>query len=559
MSLADTPRARALPDLWTVGALVIAALILTPLLAVAWMAFFPSENIWPHLIDTVLPTYVGNSLALMGLVGLGAAMIGTGGAWLTVMCDFPGRRIFDWALLAPLAAPAYIGAYVLVDFFEYAGPVQVALREAFGWSSARDYWFPEIRSIWTAAFVLTLSLYPYVYLLARAAFKEQSVCALEASRSLGLGPWGTFLRVAIPLARPAIAAGVAIVAMETLNDFGAVDFFAVRTLTKGVFDVWLESSNAGGAAQISCVMLVFVLALLALETSARRGRRYHAMSRRYRPIEPARLTGARGWAASILCALPLAFGFVLPVAVLAELALSHPDNWLDGAFWEALGRTVFLGLTAAAVAVAAGLFLVFGARRSAMQAPRMIAQATMIGYAAPGAVLAVGVLIPLATLDRSVHYAMKDMFGWGPGLLLTGSAFAVIFAYVVRFNAIAYGALDGAFGRVTPSMDMAARTLGETAGGALRRVHLPIISGSMVTAAMLIFVDAVKELPATLILRPFNFSTLATHVYDYASREQLAEAAPAALAIIAVGLVPVAIMIRSLGAARPGDAPEAHH
>ena len=553
MALAEPTVSRQAPDLWTLGALAIAALILAPLAAVAWMALFPTENIWPHLIATVLPTYALNSLALMALVGLGAALVGTGGAWLTVMTDFPGRRIFDWALLAPLAVPAYLGAYALVDLFEYAGPVQVALREAFGWRNAQDYWFPEVRSFRTAVIVLILSLYPYVYLLARAAFREQSVCALEVARSLGLGPWGTFARVALPLARPAIVAGVAIVAMETLNDFGAVDFFAVRTLTTGVFSVWLESANAGGAAQISCVMLAFVLALLALETTARRGRRFHAMSRRYRPIEPRRLTGARGWAAAGLCALPIAFGFLLPVGVLAESALFRPGVWNDPEFWAALGRTVALGLSAAAVAAAAGLFLAFGARRSTRRAPRLIAHATMIGYAAPGAVLAVGVLIPLAALDRTVHYAMVDLFGWGPGLLLTGSAFAVLFAYVVRFNAIAYGAIDGALGRVTPSMDMAARTLGATAGGALRRVHLPIISGSIVTAAMLIFVDAVKELPATLILRPFNFSTLATHVYDAASREQFAEAAPAALAIVAVGLIPVAILIRSLGSGRPGE------
>jgi iron(III) transport system permease protein len=341
--------------------------------------------------------------------------------------------------------------------------------------------------------------------------------------------------------------------METLNDFGAVDFFAVRTLTMGVFSVWLESSNAGGAAQISCVMMIFVLVLLGLEFRGRSGKRFHAMSRRYRPIERERLTGLTAGAATSLTALPVVFGFVLPVAVIAGHAVDHPENWTTSEFWSALFRTVALGTTAAALAVAAGLFLAFGARRSASRAPQIIARATMIGYAAPGAVLAVGVLIPLAAFDRSLHYAMKDLFGFGTGLLLTGSAAAIIFAYVVRFNAIAYGALDGAFGRVTPSMDMAARTLGETAGGALRRVHLPIISGSMVTAAMLIFVDAVKELPATLFLRPFNFSTLSTHVYDFASREHLDQAAPAALAIIIVGLLPVAILIRHLGGQRPGE------
>lgn len=547
-------RARpGLPDFWTLGALLIAGAILAPILAIGWMALFPRENIWPHLIATVLPGYVWNSLLLMAMTGAGAAAIGAGAAWLTVMTEFPGRRVFDWAMLAPLAVPAYIGAYALTDFLEYSGPVQVALRDLFGWRDSRDYWFPEIRTIWSAGFVLTLSLYPYVYLLARAAFREQSVCALEVSRSLGCVPWATFFRVALPLARPAIAAGVAIVMMETLNDFGAVDYFAVQTLTAGVFTTWLEGANAGGAAQISCVILMFVLALIGLESAGRRGRRFHSLSRRYRPIVRAPLTGWRGRAAAALCAAPLLLGFAMPVLIIGARALDAPEAWASPAFHAALFRTLWLAGAAAALAVFAGLFLAWGARRAEGRAPLIIARATMIGYAAPGAVLAVGVLIPLAALDRTIHYAMLDLFGFGTGLLLTGSAAAVIFAYVVRFNAIAYGALDGALGRVTPSMEMAARALGEGPGGALRRVHLPIISGSMVTAAMLIFVDAVKELPATLILRPFNFSTLATHVYDFASREHLAEAAPAALAIVAVGLLPVAILVRGLAGRRPGQ------
>ncbi|MFV0475829.1 MAG: ABC transporter permease [Pikeienuella sp.] len=553
MAIADAeaaPKRRA--DPWALGALAIAALILAPILAVVWMAFFPTENIWPHLISSVLPGYVVNTLILILITGTGAAAIGSGAAWLTVMTEFPGRRVFDWALLAPLATPAYIGAYALVDFLEYAGPAQGTLRAHFGWTSARDYWFPEIRTIWSAGFVLTLSLYPYVYLLARAAFREQSAAALEVARALGCGPWAVFFRVALPLARPAIAAGVAITAMETLNDFGAVDFFAVRTLTAGVFSVWLEGANAGGAAQISCVILVFVILCLGLESAGRRGRRYHSMSRSQRPLPRARLRGWRAALAFLGCAAPLGFGFALPVSVIGWHAARKAEGWLDPGFWEALARSVWLAAAAALIAVAAGLFLAFGARRAtggkAGGATRLIARATMLGYAAPGAVLAVGVLIPLAALDRGIHHAMLGLFGLPTGLLLTGTAAAVIFAYVVRFNAIAYGALDGAFGRITPSMEMAARTLGESAGGALRRVHLPIISGSMMTAAMLIFVDAVKELPATLILRPFNFSTLATHVYDYASREHLAEAAPAALAIIVVGLAPVAVLIRGLGA-----------
>ena len=544
-AVAPQTRASSFFDPWLILSVVIAALLLAPLVAIAFMALFPAENIWPHLMATVLPTYVINSVGLMALTGLGAAAMGTGGAWLVTMKEFPGRRFFDWALLAPLAIPAYLGAYALVDFLEYAGPVQTALRDLFGWRTARDYWFPEIRSFWSAAFVVTLSLYPYVYLLARAAFREQSVCALEVSRSLGCGPWSSFFRVALPLARPSIAAGAAIVMMETLNDFGAVDFFAVRTLTTGVFTTWLEASNVGGAAQISCVMLIFILALLALERQGRRGR-FHALSRYRRPIIRERLSPFWAAVATIACAIPLSFGFALPVGVIAWHALGRTEGWAEPEFWEALARTMALGGATAMLAALAGVLLVFGAKRSASRAPRYLMQATMIGYAAPGAVLAVGVLIPFAALDRTIHFASLDLFGVGTGLLLTGTAAAMIFAYIVRFNAIAAGAIDGAMGRVTPSMDMAARTLGESAGGALRRVHLPLIRGSVLTAAMLIFVDTVKELPATLMLRPFNFSTLSTHVYDLASREHLEQASPAALAIILVGLAPVAILIRTL-------------
>ncbi len=539
-------------DGWTLGALILALLVAAPLIAVGWLALFPRENIWPHLIATALPRYLGNTLTLMALVGLGTAAIGAGAAWLVTMKRFPLRAVFDWALLAPLAVPAYIGAYALVELLEYAGPVQTAMREAFGWRNARDYWFPEIRSIWSAAFVLTLSLYPYVYLLARSAFREQSVCALEVSRSLGAGPWSCFFRVALPLARPAVAAGAAIAMMETLNDFGAVDYFAVPTLTAGVFAIWMESSNVGGAAQISSVMLLFVLALVGLERAGRRGRRYHNMSRRYRPIMREEMSPFWRWIAFIGCALPLTLGFLVPVGVIGWRALGHLEQWLEPDFWAALINTAWLAGLAAAIAAGAGLFLVYGARSSRSPLPRRLGQAATIGYAAPGAVLAVGVIVPAAALDRMIASAANDWFGLATGLILTGSAAGLIYAYVARFSAIAYGAIDSAFGRVTPSMEMAARTLGETKGGALRRVHLPIIKGSVLTAALLIFVDAAKELPATLILRPFDFDTLATRVYTYASLEQLEQAAPAALAIMLVGLVPVAILIRTLGAYRPG-------
>jgi iron(III) transport system permease protein len=547
------PRRIAL-DGWTVLSLFIATAILSPLLAVAWIALFPTENIWPHLLATVLPRYAMNSIALMAMVGLGAAAVGAGAAWLVVMTHFPGRRALEVLLLAPLAMPAYIGAYALVDLLEYAGPVQTGLRGAFGWQDARDYWFPEIRSIWSAGFVLTLSLYPYVYLLARAAFREQSVCALEVARSLGCGPWATFFRVALPLARPAVFAGAAIAMMETLSDFGAVDHFAVQTLTTGVFSIWLESRNAGGAAQIACVMLVFVFALMGLESASRRGRRYHNMSRRYRPIEGEVLGPVARWLAFAGCAAPVGLGFALPAGVMASHAFASSALWADLALWRAALNTFWLSGVAACIAAGSGVLLVYGARASRSAGPRWIAKAAAVGYAAPGAVLAVGVLLPASAFDNFVADRVWEATGYDPGLIITGSAAAIIFAYVVRFAAIAHGAVDGALGRVTPSMEMAARALGETRGGALRRVHLPIIRGSVLTALLLIFVDGAKELPATLILRPFNFDTLATRVYSAASLENLSAAGPPALAIIAVGLAPVILLIRQLRQTRPGEA-----
>lgn len=539
-------------DPWAVLSVILAGVLLLPILTLVVIAIFPSENIWPHLIENALPGYVRNTLLLMAITGTGAAAIGTGTAWLVTMVEFPGRRWLQWALLAPLAIPAYIAAYALVDLLEYAGPVQTALRALFGWSSARDYWFPQIRSIGGAGFVLTFALYPYVYLLARAAFHEQSVCALEVGRALGSGPFGIFWRIGLPLARPAVVAGVAIVCMETMADFGAVDYFAVQTLTRGVFSIWLDTHNAGGAAQIALVMLAFILSLLVIEKLARRGKRFHHMSRRYRPIRREPTGGVRGGLAMVACALPVLLGFVLPTGVVAWHAFDQMEQWRDPDFWRALMNTGLLALAAATLACLIGLVMVYGARGARTAWPRWAAQATALGYAAPGAVIAVGVLAPVAAIDHFIADAVEAATGANIGLILTGSAAAVVFAYLVRFTVIAHGAVDSALGRITPSMELAARTLGAGRRSVLGRIHLPMIRGSVLTAGLLIFVDAAKELPATLILRPFNFETLATTVYNSASLEQLDRAGPAALAIVLVGLLPVTILARTLSRARPG-------
>lgn len=533
------------PDLWTLGALAIAAVVLAPVLSIVWIAFNPTENIWPHLIATVLPRYLGTTLLLMAGVAALTAAMGTGAAWLVTMYRFPGRDWLAHALLFPLAIPAYVGAYALVDVLDYAGPLQSALRAAFGWTSARDYWFPETRSLPMAILVLSFALYPYVYLLARSAYREQSGRAYEVARALGCGPWGLFLRIGWPLARPAIAAGVALALMETVADYGTVLHFGVQTLTTGVFSTWLNGGNAGGAAQISGVILVLILMLVGLERAGRGGARFHRLGRSPQPVDPKPITGRNGWSATALCLIPFVGGFVLPVAVMLVNSASAPEGWLAPGLLEALRNTVVVAGLSALVTVSAAVFLVYALRMKGSRAARGLLPLTLIGYAAPGAVLALGLLLPLATLDHWLADGVLAVTGWDPGLMITGTAFALGLAYLVRFFGIAQGAVDAAYGRVSPSLSMAARSLGRSASGTLTSVYLPLMRGSVLTALLVVFVDCVKELPATLLLRPFNYNTLSTRVFELSSLERLSEAAPAALLVMAVGLVAVIIMLRT--------------
>lgn len=535
------------PDPWTLGALVIAALVLAPVVSVAWIAFHPTENIWPHLSATVLPRYLRTTLILMAGVAVLTAAVGAGAAWLVAVYDFPGRRWLSLALAFPLAIPAYVGAYALVDMLDYAGPVQSALRAAFGWQSARDYWFPQTRSLWAAILVLSAALYPYVYILARAAFAEQSGAMFEVARALGQGPGGVFRRVGLPLARPAIAAGVALALMETVADYGTVHHFGVQTLTTGIFTTWLDGGNAGGAAQIAGVVLTLIFLLVALERISRRGARFHAGARAQRPVERQRLHGPSAALAFAACAAPVLAGFVLPVAVMLWHATRAPDQWLAPGLLKALANTLTVAGLASLATVAAAVFLVYGIRLAGRGAARLVLPLTTLGYATPGAVLAVGLLFPLAALDHRLADGIQALTGHDPGLMITGTAFALGLAYLVRFFGVAQGAVDGAFGRVSPSLPMAARSLGRTAGGALAAVYLPLMRRSVLVALLVVFVDCVKELPATLLLRPFNYNTLATRVFELASLERLSEAAPAALLVMAVGLVAVAVVAKGEG------------
>jgi iron(III) transport system permease protein len=533
------------PDPWTIGAVIIAVVVLAPILSIVWIAFNPTENIWPHLMATVLPRYLGTTLALMAGVAVLTAAMGTGSAWLVSQYSFPGRRWLAQALLFPMAIPAYVGAYALVDVLDYAGPMQSTLRATFGWETARDYWFPEVRSLPMAILVLSFALYPYVYLLARAAYREQSGRAYEVARALGCGPWGLFLRIGWPLARPAIAAGVALAMMETVADYGTVLHFGVQTLTTGVFSTWLNGGNAGGAAQIAGVILVLILALVGLERTGRGKARFHRLGRGSHTVEPAAIAGRKRWYATALCLIPFTGGFVLPVGVMLAHSAAAPEGWLAPGLVDALANTLVVGGLAALATVGAAIFLVYALRMKGSRSAQWLLPLTLIGYAAPGAVLALGLLLPLAVLDHWQADAILALTGWDPGLLITGTSFALGLAYLVRFFGIAQGAVDAAFGRVSPSLSMAARSLGRSASGTLRSVYLPLMRGSVLTALLVVFVDCVKELPATLLLRPFNYNTLSTRVFELASLERLSEAAPAALLVMAVGLAAVIVVARS--------------
>lgn len=542
--------ARRTSKRWLLSAIVTTAIVALPVFSVLYLAFFPDENIWPHLLETTLPRYLVTTFQLMLGVTAITLIIGVSSAWIITMCDFPGRRFFEWAMLLPFAVPAYVIAYVYTSLLDYAGPVQIGLRSLFGWSGAQDYWFPEIRSLGGATVMIGLVLYPYVYLLARASFLEQSPSLFAVSRSLGHSALSTFFRVVLPIARPAVAVGLSLVLMETLNDFGTVDFFAVQTLTAGLFDTWMNLGNLGGAAQIATTMLTFVVILVTLERYSRR-RQAQFAARDYRnPIQRFRLSRGQQALCLLVCLLPFVLGFVVPALTLAQFAIEYFDESWNPTFVRNTLNSLFLSGTAALTTLLIGLTLAYSRRLHDTRGMQILMRLSSLGYAMPGAVLAVGVIIPLAGFDNWLDSLMREWLGVSTGLLLSGTTFALIFAYTVRFLAVSAGSIESALQKITPSMDMAARSLGQSPGGTLIHVHLPMLRGTLLTAALVVFVDCMKELPATLILRPFNFDTLATYVYQFASDEQLAHSALPALIIVLAGIVPIILMSRSIGNTR---------
>ena len=533
-----------------VVAVLVAVLAGLPVVSVGLNIFVGGTSAtWSHLAQTVLPEYILNSLLLCLGVGTGVALLGVTTAWLTAMHEFPGRRYFEWALVLPLAMPAYVMAYVYTDFLQFVGPVQTALREIFGWEHG-DYWFPDIRSLSGAILMFVCVLYPYVYLLARAAFLERASGMLEAARTLGMGPWQGFVSVSLPLARPAIAAGIALALMETLADYGTVAYFAVNTFTTGIYRAWFSLGDRVAAAQLAAMLLSFVLFLLMAERVSRGRARYNNTTGRNRPMPGAQLRGAAALLAVLACALPLLLGFVLPATLLLRMALTEGDAQFGERFFMLSRNSFMLAGITASIGVFLALLMAYGARLSKSAFARGLNRLVGLGYAVPGAVIAVGVLIPVTRLDNWLAGQWEQWFGSNPGLLLTGGIAALIYAYLVRFLAVALHTVESSLAKITPSMDDAARCLGLGQGETLRRVHAPMLRGSLFTAGLLVFVDVMKELPATLVMRPFNFDTLATQVYTLASDERLAEASTASLAIVAVGLLPLIALSRQISQAR---------
>ena len=532
-------------------ACLVAALCLLPMLAVAVAALAGGTETVSHLLDTVLWRYAANTLALVTLVALGALVIGVGAAWLVTMTRFPGQRLLEIALVLPLAFPGYVLAYAYTHVLDHPGIVQTSLREIMGWGP-RDYWFPEIRSLGGAAAMLVLVLYPYVYLLARAAFLQHSATAFLAARALGKTPGQAFLRVSLPMARPAIAGGVLLAVMETIADFGTVAYFGVQTLATGIYTSWFSMADRGAAAQIALCLLAFALLLAMLERYQRGQAQYHDTGKQRQGMPPARLTGWRAAGAIAVCGLPVALGCLLPALILAEMAIGSQQDLLSRRYLGFIGNSITLAGWAALLTVVAAVTLGFFQRLRPGRLARAAGYTARLGYAVPGGVIAVGLIVPFAAFDNALDAWMRARFDYSTGLLITGSIWLLVGAYMVRFLAAALGAYEGGQSTVHANLDAAARSLGHGPLATLRRVHLPILTPSLLTALLIVFVDVMKELPATLIMRPFNFDTLAVQAYRLASDERLEGAAVPSLVIVAVGLLPVIVICRQIG--RPAAA-----
>jgi len=535
--------------MWRPSIVGTALILSLPILTIAFSVFEPPGENWQHLKDTVLPEYLGNSLLLTFGVGSGTLLIGVSTAWLTAMCRFPGKNLFVWLLLLPMAMPAYIVAYTYTGMFDFAGPVQTTIRDWTGWRY-QEYYFPQIRSMGGAIAMLSLVLYPYVYLLGRSTFLEQSVGVMEVSRTLDCGPWTVFYRVALPLARPAIVAGLSLALMETLADYGTVAYFGLGVFTTGIFRTWFGLGDYTSAAKMAALLLLFVFVLIVMERVSRNKAQYHNSSGKLTRFSEYRLQGFKAWGAFAICAIPIFLGFFLPAAQLSLWAMETWSEMVDDRFFELIRNSFLMGLGAALISVILALFLGYGKRILPGKTTIVSIRTASIGYAIPGTVIAVGVIIPFAWLDVRIDAFMKSSFGISSGLILSGTIVAVMFAYVVRFLAISLQTVESGLDKIKPSMDDAARSLGYRPRETLFKIHIPLMKSSTLTALMIVFVDVMKELPATLILRPFDFNTLAVRAFELASDERLADSSTAALTIVIVGLLPVIFLSKTISQSR---------
>lgn len=540
------------PNRWGILTLLVALIMALPILVVGSSLLQPLNENWQHLRDHLLNEYINNSLLLMLGVSVGVLSIGITTAWLTSMCDFSGRHWLTWALLLPLAIPAYIIAYTYTGLLDFSGSLQSYARDLMGWGYG-DYWFPEVRSLGGAIIMLSLVLYPYVYMLARAAFLEQSICVLDVSRTLGCTPLSSFFRVALPLARPAIITGLSLALMETLADFGTVQYFGIVTFTTGIFRTWFGLGDSATAAQLSSMMLFFVFALILLERWSRKRALFHHTSHQYATIKRYQLSGKMAVFAWLACMLPILFGFLIPALQLAWWTFSTADEVIDHHFISLLFNSLLLAAAASLIAVSIALLLAYGKRLNCSPLITASVQTASLGYAVPGTVIAVGVMMPFAWLDNTLDGWMREHFNISTGLLFSGTLFALLFAYTVRFLAVSVQAVETGLGKIKPTMDNAGRSLGLSPFTVLHKIHLPLMRGTVLTALLLVFVDVLKELPATLLLRPFNFNTLAVRAYEMAADERLADAGAPALMIVLIGIIPVIFLSRTISHSRAGQ------
>ncbi len=531
--------------LWKTSSGAFALLLVLPILAIFFTAVGETDDLFAHLMSTVLPTYTYNTIVLvLGTMAL-ALVFGIPSAWIMAMCNLPSERILQWALVLPLAMPGYIVGYIFTDWFDFAGPIQLLLRDITGWGPG-EYWFPDIRTLAGAMFVLSLVLYPYVYLLARAAFMEQNVSLLQSARLLKCSPWESFRRISMPLARPSIAVGLSLVAMETVGDFGTVSYFAVNTLTTAVYDTWLGYSSLTAAAKISAIMLVIVILLLSAERFSRRRQKLFQSQFNSREDFRYELNGWKKWLALTWCWGLVCVAFIFPLGQLLIYAYKYFAQSWTSEFREFALNSLYVSIAAAIIGVSVALLVNFCQRLNPGRQSLAFMRLASMGYAVPGTVLAIGVMVPVLFMDHLVNDIAKAM-EWGrPGLIFSGSMFAIIFAMVVRFSAVAIGSIESSLGKISPSLDMASRTMGCNANQMLWRVHFPLVRRGALIAGLLVFIESMKELNAALLLRPFNFETLATYVYNFASDEHLELAALPAVLLVLVGLIPLVLINRSL-------------